>query len=922
MLKVRAVLKACRSIRAVTLCLVLALLCMPLTLSSQAHEVSLHGQVVDPTGALIPGVTLTLTRGTSVFTTASSDDGQYRFQAVPPGTYQLTADAAGFGKLVITDLKLAASRQLNLSLKIATDQQQLTVGAQAEGLSVSSEENATSTVIKGKDLDALSDDPDVLQSELGALAGPSAGPDGGQVYIDGFTDGKLPPKSSIQEIRINQNPFSAEYDRIGYGRIEIITKPGASKLSGRIGFGYLNSALDTSNSLVSVQPSYQYYSLGGSVTGPLGKRASFFFAGQYWERQNQSIISAVNPANTTEKISEAFPAPYSTFHAAPRLDIQLGKHTLAFQDIVFRTIRTGKGVGELALPEQASTGYDLANIFMVRDSMLINSHLANEIAFRWWRDSSHRTPAFYTPAITVLGSFTTGGNYQGQATDLTHNLQLQDNATLTAGRHTMRFGGLMRAYNDEYTSHASINGSYQFQSIADYLAGKPSLYSAAIIRNPVAHVLSVDAALFFQDEWRWKPNLNIGYGLRVEGQNRIHDHIDWAPRFSLTWAPGNSGKSAPKTVVHLGAGIFYTRFQYNYQLQTILNNGVLQRTYTVQNPDFYDPVTPIPASVLESAGSSTLTVNTLAPHFHAAQNVQTAVGVDQTIGKLTTLTLSYLYTQGTHQYFTNNVTAPVFDPATYTVSGPAPTSYNYQYQSGGIFKEHQIIFTTRERYRKLSLQTTYTFSHANSDTQGVTSFPSVAQNPRFDYGRSLFGITHKFQAIGTWSAPYGIAFSSMVFAQSGTPYNVTLGNDLTQNNQFNARPTYGTCGAADVVETAFGCLDTNPVGKGERIVPYNLGTGPANMVMDIYAIKSIGIGPRRESASGAKSTAAPGHAPHSYALSVQVGATNIFNIVNRAAPNGILSSPLFGQSQALAAGPYTLSSPGNRTVYLQTTFVF
>jgi hypothetical protein len=155
-----------------------------------------------------------------------------------------------------------------------------------------------------------------------------------------------------------------------------------------------------------------------------------------------------------------------------------------------------------------------------------------------------------------------------------------------------------------------------------------------------------------------------------------------------------------------------------------------------------------------------------------------------------------------------------------------------------------------------------------------------------------------------------------------------LGSDLTENNQFNARPTYGVCGAADVVKTAFGCLDTNPAGKGETIIPYNLGTGPANLVMNIYFVKNIALG--REGKAAAMSNVAPAGgaprnapaAPRRYGINIQAGATNIFNIVNRAAPNGVLSSPLFGQSQALAQGPYTLSSPGNRTVYITTTFTF
>lgn len=911
--------------------LVLSLLVLSPISSAQSaatpdKNITLSGQVADPTGALIPGATVILTQGDAVFTATSTSDGRYRFRSIPSGIYQLTANSTGFAQLTIPALKLAFSRQMNLSLKIATDQQQVTVNTRAADLSLNSEENANSTVLKEGDLDALSDDPDVLQSQLNALAGPSAGPEGGQIYIDGFTGGQLPPKSSILEVHINQNPFSAEYDRIGYGRIDILTRPGSSKFAGHVRFGYLNSALDSSNPFVSVQPSYQYYSISADATAPLGKKASIFSAAQYWERQNQAIVRAVNPADISTTISEAFPAPYSTLQAISRLDFQLGKHVLSLQDIVYRINRTGIGVGQLGLPEQSSTGYDLTNIAQLRDSAVINSHLVNEVAFRWWRDSSHRTPAFLTPSITVQGAFTTGGNYQGQATDLQNNFEIHDFATLISGNHAMRFGGLMRSYNDAYTSRANINGNYQFQSIAQYLAGKPSLYSAAIISKPLARVLSFDAALFFQDEWHWKPNLNLGLGLRVEGQNRIHDPVNWAPRFTLTWGPGNKGKTPPKTVVHLGFGIFYNRFRPIYQLQTVLNNGISQRTYVVQNPNFYDPSKPVPASVLVNAGNSTLTINTLAPNFHAAQNLQAAAGVDQTIGKLTTVTLSYLYTQGTHQYFTNNITAPAFDPATYTISGPVPSSYNYQYQSGGIFKQHQIIVTTREQYRKFSLQTTYTFNHANSDVQGIASFPSIAQNPRFDFGRSTFGITHQLQAIGNWSAPYGIRLTSMLFAQSGTPYNITLGNDLTGNNQFNARPTYGICGAPDVVKTAFGCLDTNPVGKGERIVPFNLGTGPANMVLDLSMIKTVGIGPRRESSlASARANGASAKAPlppRRYALNIQLGATNIFNIVNRAVPNGVLSSPLFGQSQALAAGPYTLSSPGNRTVYLTTTFVF
>src|SRR6202007_386324 len=124
--------------------------------------------------------------------------------------------------------------RVDVAMAIETEQQNVVVTDDSPTVNTEAAGNANSIVIKGKDLEALSDDPDELSNELQALAGPSAGPNGGQIYIDGFTGGQLPPKSAIREIRINQNPFSAEFDRLGYGRIEIFTKPGTDKVHGSV----------------------------------------------------------------------------------------------------------------------------------------------------------------------------------------------------------------------------------------------------------------------------------------------------------------------------------------------------------------------------------------------------------------------------------------------------------------------------------------------------------------------------------------------------------------------------------------------------------------------------------------------------------------------------------------------------------------
>ena len=137
--------------------------------------------------------------------------------------------------------------------------------------------NAGAIVISGKELEALPDDPDELQSDLEALAGPSAGPNGGQMYIDGFTAGQLPPKSSIREIRINQNPFSAEYDKLGYGRIEIFTKPGTDKYHGQ--FFVPMAMIPRSTRPIpspAAEPPYYSTQFNGNIGGPLNKKALSF----------------------------------------------------------------------------------------------------------------------------------------------------------------------------------------------------------------------------------------------------------------------------------------------------------------------------------------------------------------------------------------------------------------------------------------------------------------------------------------------------------------------------------------------------------------------------------------------------------------------------------------------------------------------
>src|SRR5208337_1506682 len=218
------------------------------------------------------------------------------------------------------DISAGQVQKLAISLQIEEEVQKITVSGEAPTVSVNPESNASSVVISGKELESLSDDPDELQSELEALAGPSAGPNGGQIYIDGFTGGQLPPKSSILEIRVNQNPFSAEYDKLGYGRIEITTKPGMSQYHGQ---GFVNgntTAFNTRNPFASEEPTYHSEFNNGNIGGPINKKAAFFFSIFRRDLNDSNVVSAFVPGpESTVPGSELTQVPFNVAVLNPRM---------------------------------------------------------------------------------------------------------------------------------------------------------------------------------------------------------------------------------------------------------------------------------------------------------------------------------------------------------------------------------------------------------------------------------------------------------------------------------------------------------------------------------------------------------------------------------------------------------------------------
>ena len=887
--------------------LILVLLLMTFGASAQTGG-AVKGVLTDDSGAVIPAANVALT-GNGVNKTAQTQaDGTYSFAGLAPGQYTVSVEFTGFSPVTRTiAVSAGGTAQVPIQLAVVAEKQQITVAAEA-GLSVSvdPDTNTTALVIKGDDLQALPDDPDDLADALQALAGPGSGPNGGSIFIDGFSGGQLPPKESIREIRINQNPFSAEYDRLGFGRIEILTRPGTDKLRGSVGFMDSDATFNSRNPFSDIKPDFSSRMWNGNLGGSLGKKASFFVDFMRRDVQDNSIVVAqyFDPKTLTQSaINTSVVTPNSFMVIAPRFDYALSKnHTLTVRVEERLNTRDNAGIGGTRLPSPYSDlAYNMAgngqNV-MVSESAILSPKVVNETRFQFFRNST-ASPGNLIPQINVAGAFVTGGNGMGDTRDLTRHLELQNYTSVARGTHTIRFGMRLRRESDQSNQPTGFNGAFTFlggvapmldasnqivsggsgnpvtvtlTSLQQYernialaqagltpvqiqtLGGGPSRFT---IQTGQSYISAVrwDAGPFIQDDWRVRPNLTLSMGLRYEVQTLLADHGDWAPRLSFAWAPGSARNGRQKTVVRGGFGMFYDRVGLGLFETAALNNGINQLQYTVYNPTFYPN---IPALSSLSAGQNT--IFKVDPNLRSAYSMQTALSVERQLPRNTTVALTYSFNRSVHLAQSVPVNAPLpgtFNPALplSATNGIFPYGYPagtiFENQSGGFMRQHMLMANFNTRFsRKVSLFGNYSLTYAKD----LPSSPTDPYDFALDWGRSNFDRRHNFQLVGNVTAPKGIQLAPFFTVRSGQPYDLLTGQDLYGDTLTNTRAALlstSTCGSVvrsgTSVCSPFGTFGSSySVLTPGTLAPRNFLTMPGLVSVNMRVYRTFGFGGHRQ----------------------------------------------------------------------------
>jgi hypothetical protein len=902
--------------------LALALVLISAAALGQQPGGTLRGRILDQFGGAIIGATVTAVDTAGAEKTATTnDEGLYTISGLAPGTYTVRAAAPGFALFENAAVEVTAARReaLDITLEVTIEQAEVTVSGEPP-VSTDPENNAGAIVLRGADLEALPEDPDELTDALQALAGPSAGPNGGQIFVDGFTGGRLPPRESIREIRINSNPFSAEYDRLGFGRIEILTKPGTDKFRGQASFSFNDESLNSRNPFAPNRAPFQSRQFGGNLSGPvISKKASFFLDFERRQVDDNDIIKAtiLDPDLNITPYSLAVLTPQTRTTFSPRFDYQLNpSNTLVARYTYSRSERERAGVGDFNLLSRAFDTSTTQHSFQLTETAILTPAVINETRFQFVRSSREQEGDNSLPAVRVLDAFTGGGSQVGLAFNRETRWELANNTSWALSNHAVKFGVRLRGISVSDVSENNFAGTFTFgggfgpqldannqvvldaagqpvpvalTSIERYrrtllfqrqgltpaqvraLGGGPTQFTIAG-GDPEAGVRQLDFGAFIQDDWRVRPDFTLSMGLRYEAQTNINTGLNFAPRIAFAWSPGaGGGQRQARTVIRGGFGVFYDRVGEDLSLQASRFNGTNQQQFLVTDPATLDlaqftldGVTNVPTAAGLTAFARPQTTWQVADTLQAPYTIQSSISLERQLPGNWTFSATFINSRSLHLLRARNINAPLTGTFVPGVAGSGARPFGtlgniYEYESSGRLSQNQLLLGIGNRLnRTFSIFARYSLGKAMSDTDGAGTFPADQYDLASEWGRASFDVRHRFIVGGTINAPWGLRLSPLVMLTSGRPFNITTGRDTNGDSLFTERPAFATdLTKPGVIVTRFGAFDPNPL-PGQELIPRNYGDGPAFFNVNLGLSRTFGFGGSRERAANSSAQDAGG----------------------------------------------------------------
>jgi len=855
------------------------LLLSPAAISQTATLNTVSGNVLDPALASIKAAQVTLVRadGSPVAATVTDETGAFSFEKVAPGKYKLSVTIAGFRRFD-RDISVGSKNlpALRIVLEIATQSESVNVssGGATPQLSADVSDNQNANTFERDALDRVPVfDQDYIATISRFLDDNAAGTNGVSLVVDGVeANGPGVSPSGVQEVKVNQNPYSARFARPGRARLEITTKGGTPQFHGTVNFIFRDSVFDAQNAFAETKPDERRQFYEGSLTGPLGRnpRNTFLLTMDRDQNDVQAIVSVpIGPNNLP--IQDNVPAPERHLFESFRAFHDFANGDQVWVGYFFESQTSeNQGVGGLILREAGYTQIGREHEVNISYRHIFSPKWVNQLRFLIGHNDNPITSNNATPQMIVEGFFTSGGA-QADFNRTESHFDGTDFLTYTNGKHVLTFGvDVPDLSRRGFDNHTNLQGTYTFGTLADFNAAtkRPATF---LQQQGPGHVIFWErtAAGFFEDNIRLKPNLSISLGVRYYFQNYFHnDPNNFAPRVSLAFAPSKKSK----TVFRTGAGVFFDRTGPRPIADLLLFNGVnVQRFLLSGNP------LPFPVTSADLTGVPISTV-TLDPAAHIPYTVQYSAGVERQVTSKSTASVTYIGSRGIDLFRSRDVNAPL--PPDYLARPDATEGQVRQIESRGYQKSNSVEFGLRGKPTKFfSGQVQYTLSKTYNNTSGINYLPANSNFPALDWARSDNDRRHKFDLLGAFQVSESISLGTALQAYSGRPVNVITGLDSNGDGVTNDRPNGG-------------------------LAPRNSFHGPGFLGLDLNAERDFNFS--KDKKAGPR-------------LTVALNAFNVLNHVNYSNVINVTGSPTMIINPRF--GDPSSANPGRR-VQLNLTYKF
>ncbi len=787
----------------------------------------------------MPGARVTLRPGGHE--TITDLAGAFRFAGLAPGRYELEVRHEHFrpARLRVEPAE-GEVRPLRIVLRLADLRQRLLVTARADPLSTSPAENPDAERLEARLLRGLPVlDLDVLAAAAVLLDPAQIGSGGYKLVVDGMETDRLGvTPSAIREVRVNQNPYSAEFSAPGRGRLEVLTAKTETRYHGELNLLARDHRLDARNAFALERPRQQRRTVEGHLTGPVGgsRRWTFLAGGSREADDQESVVYAMTPAGLLQR---QVPRPERDGEFDLRFQYQpdaLRSWSLRYE-LDSERVR-GDDVGGFDLPEVATESSDREQALYFNLQQTHGPQWLHQWQARVRREREElRSLRPGLMKIVVEDAFT-GGGAQREQRMARRRVEMHDLWSRASRRHWLKAGfSLADGDRAQYLDASNRQGTYRFSSLEDYLAGRPYAFTRQEGDARIRYS-NYRGAAFLQEDFRWRPNLSAGLGLRYELLRWPQDGNNLAPRFSLAWAPGKR----PKAVLRVGAGVFYESLPGGLVREALLLDGARLRSLLLLDPGFPDPWAAPGRAVTETPN-----VVRLSPGLRAPYLIQASAGVTRHIGARTAVSLSVALLRGVKQFRARDANAPM--PPDFT--RPDPTLATARViESSARMAGRSLEAGLRGRItRFFEGSLLYSWSRTFNDTSGAGVLPANSLDLSGEWARADFDRRHRFSAAGKFPLGDWFDLGLILRLESGAPYSITTGRDDNRDGLTRDRPPG---------------------------VPRNSAQGPGLAVLDLRW--------RREFKAREK----PG-------VALTVDAFNALNRVNYTRVVGNLSSPFFGR---------------------------